>query len=174
MKDWFLMLGILALCLLFLFNGCLMVLSPRRHIRFLDWLSRADKWSSANTRWKPGLDWGRRLAGLAFVLLALAVMKPLVLWMLDPTRLGIVAAVPALLRKRRTDWFGFASGVIILGAGVYILAQPRGIVDWVVRKNPQRVFQAEPLSTEVWRIRVFAALMIGVGVIAAIDSLAVS
>ena len=174
MKDWFFTLGVLALCLLFLFNGCLMLLSPRRHVRFLDWLSRADEWSSANTEWKPGFDWGRRVAGLAFVLLALAVMKPLVLWMLDPTRLGVVASVPTLLEKRRTDWFGFGSGMIIVGAGLCILAQPRRILDWVAKKNPQRVFQAELLSTEAWRMRAFGALMIGVGVIAAIDSLAVS
>lgn len=171
MRDWLFMLGILLLSLLFLFNGSLMLFSPKRHVRFLDWLSGSDAWSSASSKWKPGFDWGRRVAGLAFVLLALAVLKPVIGWMLDPRRLKMVASVPPLLNKRGTDWFGFGSGVIILGAGAYMLAQPRRVLDWVIRKNPQRLFQAETFSTEAWRIRVFGALMIGVGAIAAINSL---
>lgn len=173
MKEWLFMLGVLLCCLVFLFNGCLMFLSPKRHVRFLDWLSRSGDWSSANTQWRPGFHWGRRAAGFAFMVFALLALKPIILWMLDPVRLTVVVSTPVLRNGVRTDWFGFSGGLIIFAVGAYMLIQPRWVVHWVIAKNPQRLFQTETFGAGAWRIRLFGALMMVVGVVATINSLTV-
>lgn len=161
-KDGVVVLGYLLFCLFALFNGLLMLISPKRQIEFWDKVVRANRWSRSNSDWKPGREVESRLAGLGIVVMALWMASLPVRWLLHPKPLGSAPASSSPMSHLGSywSWSILVIAVPIFAWGVYMLIKPERVAKWVEARNPQRIFPEQIGHAGLWAIR-----LIGIGII---------
>lgn len=161
MRDWLLYLSALLGGVFFLANGLLMLVSPKKYLRFYDWLSGADKWSELNPaskiRWS--LQW--RLAGAVFIVFGIMVTYASISAMLNPSTAQIAPLHPSRVKGEGTDWTSFGVGLVMFVGGLFNLVRPQLLVAWAARKSlPHRIIPDATLrGWTVW-VRLMGAMML--------------
>lgn len=160
MRDHLIISGYLAGVAFLLSVGLLMATSPKRSRRFLDWLTRADRWSHPNPDWKPGLDLEGRIAGAAMSLLAIYMGASAISLVLGSPG---VTRMPAEGVTGSPDWGSLCFGVAMLASGLYLSLEPGPLLRWGISKMPHRIVLDETSSK--WRksIRFIGAMCIAIG-----------
>ncbi len=166
MAERIVVLGALILSSTFIFVGLLLLLSPTKSLQFINWLTRADRWSRPNPEWKAGHDLERRLAGLVLASLGASCLIVMLAWALQPVGPQTIPTGPPPLRRVGRDWYSLAIGVTLLFGGTYVLIAPQPLVRWGIKNTPYRVIPDHTLRNWTIRVRVIAAVMIFSGIVA--------
>jgi hypothetical protein len=112
LENWVLMTAFLIGSLLGLFHGCVLIFAPERYLPVSSYGE-----SSLRLVQKAPFEFGKRLLGLAFSVIIVAIfVRPAVLWMLHP-KLDVVSSEtsPLPVGMARWDLLGVAIFAVIVG-----------------------------------------------------------
>jgi hypothetical protein len=161
MEDW-LFVGIYGIgCLLLAVYGLVMAFSPKLAIRFLNWYSRADRWSRPNPDWGSGRLIQERFAGTALALIAFILASPLLKWINHPKALKSVSVNTVPNMAHGADWYALLVGMAMLLGGVYVLLEPHSFLRWIGTITPYRKLPEATDRRSQTAARMFGLLIAG-------------
>jgi hypothetical protein len=158
-RDLAITLGFSLLCAWVVLHGILMVLSPATAIRFVEWYSRARKWSTPNAEWNPGFGLQWRLGGLAVAVVGVIMMDAAISSLLNPTPTPPIGEPLRPVVHVRPDWYALGIGVAMSIGGLYLLAKPEVFLRWAAGRAPGRTFPAVPDQRSLVAARIMGVLV---------------
>lgn len=162
MKDVLFVVAFSVITLFVLFNGVLMVINPRKHAQFADWLARSDGWSKPNPGWKPGPELEKRLAGLVAIAAGIFMLRFPIGWAFHQRQLSWTSRQPG--PRGGFHWFEFGGAVTILGIGLCLITKPEVYARWMIRISPQRLYPGDFIKRSSRGIRIFGTMVVVLGI----------
>lgn len=144
---------ILLVSLLLLFDGFLLLLSPRRHRDFLNWWGG---WPRINLTSPPKRTFGSLVAGVGFLAMGAAAAYASISGLarslaLNPRKI----LAPAGASLPGGFWTLLLFAILMVLLGVCALASPQSLLRWSLRGMPQQIITESTLV----RWRAFARIL---------------
>lgn len=146
--------------------GLFIVISPSKFREFADRAGRADRLSTRNPDWKPGLELQWRLMGAASAGVAILMLVPLirVAFLHSKAANCTLPAPPA--QHPGSDSYSLGIYTLIVLVGAYTYLWPENVAAWAARTQPHRKFSNETLQRGLRPIRIGGAVMGIAGILA--------
>lgn len=165
MNDLVFIVAFLFVSLFVLFQGSLMLVSPEKHARFIDWLSRSDRWSRRNPNWVPGRQLEKRFAGLLLVVVAILMLRLPVSWLLHPRSLTKIGPQSPALAMRGFSWLELIAAAAVSVVGLYLTIRPEAYARWIMRVGAQREYPRDFAQRGASGLRIFGIIIAAVGIL---------
>jgi hypothetical protein len=139
--------------------GLFILISPSKFRELGDRLGRADRFSTRNPDWKPGLELQWRLMGAAVAGGAILMLAPVIRAALFHHKAikPVVTANPP--QQPGPDWYSLGMSIVIVLVGAYTHLWPEKVARWAATTMPHRKFSNETVQRGLWPIRIGGAVM---------------
>lgn len=142
--------------------GILMLISPRQAINLQARLTRTARWLRSDSEWKASLQW--RLAGLAFVVIAVIMLRPVIWELFSGPVPRPVRAKPTQTISAVPNWHSLAIAIAMIAGGFYVLIKPQSFLRWAARRAPYLSFVEGESPKATFGARIIGVLGLGAGV----------
>ncbi len=136
MKPLLFSIGFTLCALAALGWGLLSMFSPRTLERFMEWYTRADKWSSPKPVPRAEGSISQRISGFLVTLMSLLMIRQAFRFLMHGVTLIPVRAMPPAGPSRH--WSALICGVAIIGFGVYVAIRPQLLLRFTEKNFPNR------------------------------------
>jgi hypothetical protein len=140
-------IGLLIVMSFVVFNGLLMLAAPNKHRRFLTWFQGMGSGPEPSVHGPshPGLDLGRRLAGLGLASMGIYIASNVI----RDARLNEPGASATPVHAEG-HIFSLIVGCFSLGSGSFVLLKPDWIVQWSKKHQPANAEVPDHMMN-IWR-----------------------
>ncbi len=113
----------------FLAVGLCLAFFPGKFSQFWRWYVKLGKSSMPDSpSWKPGL--GLRFAGLAMILFAIFMLRPITSMIVKDGRQRIVHVAGLSIHRYALGWPNFAFGILLVTGGLFSIIKPLRVGVW--------------------------------------------